>query len=212
VEAIPGLVVVGATADGNQFIIRGTPAIIKAQLLDKPITILRGVPPAPPAPKPDPKAIDERISKLTAQLGTLTKAIEAKKDPVASSEGAGLAPMEAKTETKATPPAKTSPPEVAPAAVEITDVTEQEWVVRPVDGNLRLLAEKWAGRVTWRALWEVDRDLPIGGVDHWKSDFKTAIRRLLATSQFGDVHVKPCFHSNKVVRIVRNTAKCKPTE
>jgi hypothetical protein len=75
-----------------------------------------------------------------------------------------------------------------------------------------VLTEKWASRVTWRALWEVDRDLPIGGVDHWTSDFKTAIRRVLATSQFGDVHVKPCFHPNKVVRIVRNTAKCKPTE
>lgn len=50
-EAIAGLVVTGATADGERFIVNGVPHRIRGFINDKPITVVRGIPPAfRPAP------------------------------------------------------------------------------------------------------------------------------------------------------------------
>lgn len=87
------------------------------------------------------------------------------------------------------------------------------WVTSVADNNFRMLINKWAASAKWHAIWEVEIDIPIDADDSVTGDFKTAVRHLLATTNLrsGDA-LKPCFHTNMVVRIVRETTKCNPNE
>ncbi|MCK4118399.1 TcpQ domain-containing protein [Ralstonia nicotianae] len=79
----------------------------------------------------------------------------------------------------------------------------------PADGNYRLLVEAWAAKAGWTAAaWELDQDVPLGGSATFAGDFKSATRQALAATELTDYVVKPCFYSNKVVRVVKNTTKC----
>lgn len=89
----------------------------------------------------------------------------------------------------------------------------QVWVTSPSDNTMRQLIQKWSGTVGWTLVWNVDKDIPLESSDQTTGDFKTAVRRLLsATSLSGDVSIKPCFYTNSVVRVVRETTKCNPSE
>jgi hypothetical protein len=206
-ESIPGLVVTGATADGEFYIVKGVPNQIKGFMNGKPITFLRGAPPAPKAaPRPDAAAVNAELKRLTEELSTLTKASEAKRPipPVGGNIAAPGAAGAPKTDVAATVTTRPATPQRA------TDIAL--WRVTPSDGNLRLLIDKWSSGIGWKAIWDVDRDIPIESTDEKSADFKTAVRRVLASTELGDVQVKPCFYSNQVIRIVRKTTKCNPTE
>lgn len=77
IQAIGGLVVRGATADGERFIVKGVPNEIPAVVNGRPITITRGVAPVTLASTgttaADPAAVIERINKLTAEVNRLSK-------------------------------------------------------------------------------------------------------------------------------------------
>jgi hypothetical protein len=74
VEAIPGLIIRGATADGQRYIINGVPSQIAAQLNGKMLTVIRGYPPPPPvekAPVIDPEAVLSRIEQISSDIKRL---------------------------------------------------------------------------------------------------------------------------------------------
>jgi len=62
IAAVPGLVVPGATHDGDRYIIRGVPREMTAVLNGKSIVITQGVAPVAPARKPD--ALEARLNNL----------------------------------------------------------------------------------------------------------------------------------------------------
>ncbi|AQV99474.1 hypothetical protein BJN34_37000 (plasmid) [Cupriavidus necator] len=83
------------------------------------------------------------------------------------------------------------------------------WTVSPADGNFRQLIETWAPRAGWSAApWELEKDVPIVGNDAIDGDFKSAVRRVLSSTEMTDYIIKPCFYSNNVVRVVKQTTKC----
>lgn len=88
----------------------------------------------------------------------------------------------------------------------------QSWIITPSDQNFRLLIEKWSKQAGWVSVWQVDKDIPIDTASQFNGQFKQAVRYLLSSTVLTDLSLKPCFHSNNVVRIVRETAKCQPTE
>ncbi|WP_298150739.1 toxin co-regulated pilus biosynthesis Q family protein [Flavobacterium sp.] len=88
----------------------------------------------------------------------------------------------------------------------------QNWLITPADQNFRLLFDKWAAQVGWVSIWQVDKDLPIDSQSQFTGGFKQAVRYVLSSTVLTDMALKPCFHSNNVVRIVRETAKCQPNE
>lgn len=88
----------------------------------------------------------------------------------------------------------------------------QNWIITPNDQNFRQLIEKWAKQAGWVSVWQVDKDIPIDTATQFNGQFKQAVRYLLSSTVLTDLALKPCFHSNNVVRIVRETAKCQPTE
>jgi len=226
IQSIPGLIVTGATADGEFFIIKGVPMSIRGFMNGKPITVFRGTPPAPKPPAPDPAVVNAQIKQLTEKLDTLTAKVDPKAgttavtQPGAQSTAPAPGAQPARGATIAgkdvgaagpgatQPAAPFSPSQVKRPAIE--DVFTYR--VRPEDQNLRLLTERWSKMVGWTAIWDVDRDIPIGTAADKRGDYKTAVRWLTSSTEFGDVVVKPCFYSNAVVRIVRKTVKCNPNE
>lgn len=88
----------------------------------------------------------------------------------------------------------------------------QLWITSPADNNMRQLIQRWSATVGWSLVWGVDKDIPLDSSDQVTGDFKTAVRRLLASTSLSDITLKPCFYTNSVVRVVRETAKCNPNE
>ncbi|WP_083384855.1 MULTISPECIES: TcpQ domain-containing protein [unclassified Cupriavidus] len=85
----------------------------------------------------------------------------------------------------------------------------QDWAISPSDGNYRRLIEIWAARAGWQAsAWELEKDVPVEAVDTAHGDFKAAVRYALSATELTDYVLKPCFYSNRVVRVVKVTTKC----
>jgi len=201
VQSVPGLVVSGATADGDMFIVHGVPGTIRGYLNGKPITIVRGAPPAIKPLPPDAAVVNAKLKKLTDDLEALT----AKASPQATN-----ATTVAGSVTMARPATAPVPASTVRGKPGINDVTL--WTVTPADQNLRQLIDRYAKTVGWTSQWDVDKDILINFSDQKQNDFKSAVRRVLASTEFGDLKVKPCFYSNDVVRVVPRTTKCNPNE
>ena len=199
-ESIPGLVVTGATADGERYIVNGVPHQIRGFMNGKPITVVRGTPPLPKPTAPDPAAVNAQIKQLTEKLDALTSKVKPQAPPALASASAA---------------ANAAGENAIPRARQRREPTINDlytYKVSPSDQNLRLLIERWSKMVGWTAVWDVERDILIGTAGEKVGDFKTSMRWLLASTEFGDLVVKPCFYSNSVVRVVRKTVKCNPNE
>ncbi len=114
------------------------------------------------------------------------------------------------------PAARMSPP--APGASTVALVAHapksQLWRISTSDINLRMLITKMAASQVpaWTVIWQVEKDFPIESRDEMTGDFKTAVRYFVSSTEFTDTKAKPCFHSNLLVRIVRQTVVCDPTK
>lgn len=87
--------------------------------------------------------------------------------------------------------------------------------VTPADRTLRGALERWSRQAGWTfesAFWTLARDLPIQASGHFGSDYKAAVFALLKSSDTTDIPAKPCFYSNRVLRVVVRTEACSRTE
>lgn len=216
-ESIPGLVVTGATADGERYIVNGVPQQIRGFMNGKPITVVRGTPPIPKPAMPDPAVVNAQIKQLSAKLEALTAKVPVKPattqaSVVSSSTLAVGVPGMAYGEPEANGMAATTARQLPTTsrAPSVADV--HTYRVSPNDENLRVLVERWSKMVGWKSIWDVDRDILISTSGEKAGDWRTAIRWILSSSKFGDLAVKPCFYNNSVVRVVRETVKCNPNE
>ncbi len=83
--------------------------------------------------------------------------------------------------------------------------------VSPKDGNIRRALGRWAKVAGWTfgvEHWAVDVDVPIVAAAHFESGFKSSVQALLAATELGDRPLRPCFYSNKVVRVVPYAQIC----
>lgn len=93
-----------------------------------------------------------------------------------------------------------------------TAQTHQSWVATRNDQNMRLLIDKWTKSVGWNLIWAVDKDIPLESNNTFTGNFKTAVRALLSSTELSDFTIKPCFYTNNVIRVVKETTKCNPNE
>lgn len=83
--------------------------------------------------------------------------------------------------------------------------------VSPTDHSLRAALVRWARQAGWAfepGFWVLPRDLPIMAAGHFGTDFKAAVQALLHTSDSTDMPAKPCFYSNRVLRVVMRSEAC----
>lgn len=193
-ESIPGLVVVGATADGERYIVSGVPSQIRGFMNGKPITFLRGHPPVPKAPpKPDSATVNEQIKKLNEELQTLTAASESllgrpKGSPASVAPSARVA--------------EPAPPVVAKPA--------KTWEVRASDVTLYGTMKRWAKDEGLQLIWETENhDLRLRGQAAYSTNFDMAVAELMKSVQFSDYPMRACIYDNGSVRVVHTKKSCK---
>ena len=83
--------------------------------------------------------------------------------------------------------------------------------VSAADQTIRQALERWAREAGWTFSsehWAVDVDVPLIGQAAFDTDFKAAVRELLAATEMGDRPLQPCFYSNRVLRVVPYAQAC----
>lgn len=141
---------------------------------------------------------NERDTSLLKSSGACS---DVTSSPVGTVAGVRYAPM----------PALAMASQTAMASAPL-GMSAQVWHTTPADQTMRQLISKWSTTVGWTSVWSVDKDIPLESLDQTTGDFKSAVRRLLSTTALSDVNLKPCFYTNNVVRVVRETTKCNPNE
>ena len=103
-----------------------------------------------------------------------------------------------------------SMPSIPSQASSITHA--EQWISSPKDLNIRNLIDAWSTKAAWKLIWSVDKDIPLVSDVRVTGDFKSAVRQVLDSTTLSDLSLKPCFYTNQVVRVVRETTKCNPNE
>ena len=92
-----------------------------------------------------------------------------------------------------------APPAARPYTISRSDRTIREALVA------------WSNRAGWThdaEHWTVPFDLPVLSSADLGTDFKGAVRALLASTDLTNMPLQPCFYSNKVLRVVPKAELC----
>lgn len=79
------------------------------------------------------------------------------------------------------------------------------------DRTIREALVTWAKRAGWThepEHWTPSFDLPVLSSADLGSDFKTAVRALLSSTDLTNTPLQPCFYSNNVLRVVPKAELC----
>lgn len=197
IQAVPGLVVKGATADGERLIIREVPNVINAELAGKKITLSRGITSPAVAPSKIITAslmkkfqstemeISERLNRLEKESAFLDRDAQNKKE-IATNTAA------IKAENK-------------PAASSYDSL--QKWDVLATDVRLANTFERWAQKAGWRVQWDASKHVQIDAASTFTGTFEDAIKSALMTPgiRLGAYPLEACVYDNTppLIRITR---------
>lgn len=87
--------------------------------------------------------------------------------------------------------------------------------VSPTDQNFRKLLKRWASQAGFTFTdehWTLTRDVPIIASGSLGTDFKTAVRIALDSTELTSMPARPCFYSNGVLRVVPRAELCNRTK
>lgn|GEM_PF-204105 len=153
-------------------------------------------------------------SAATARAKTSTGEIAPARAAVSA---AAAFPARASTSVVATSSARETTSENATAKVATPMPTSYlgqpvgRYSVSPADITMRQALERWSRMAGWSFSsehWDVDVDIPLVGEASFESDFRSAVRDLLAATEMGDRPLQPCFYSNRVLRVVPYSQAC----
>ena len=83
--------------------------------------------------------------------------------------------------------------------------------VRLQDLNLRKALHRWALQARWTFApehWAVDVDIPVSGEAVFNGPFQDAVQDLLSATELAERPLRPCFYSNRVLRVVSYSQSC----
>lgn len=83
--------------------------------------------------------------------------------------------------------------------------------VQRTDRTVRDVVQRWAMQSGWAfesTYWAAPKDLPVVGASSFTGTFEEAVISLLGTTRLSDMPVKPCFYTNRVVRVQLATTRC----
>lgn len=79
------------------------------------------------------------------------------------------------------------------------------------DQNLRKALDRWARQASWTfgtEHWTVDVDIPISGEATFGDSFEDSVQDLLSATELAERPLRPCFYSNRVLRVVAYSQSC----
>jgi hypothetical protein len=127
--------------------------------------------------------------------------------PVAAKDAANKpAAEQVGGDPKAEAPASTPAPSVTPATPKFD--------VREGDRTIRDVLVRWAKTAGWvhePIHWAVTEDYSIAGYageDVFGSEFRSAVRILISSTELTARAAQPCFYSNNVVRVIPRISSC----
>lgn len=92
-------------------------------------------------------------------------------------------------------------------------LAKSAWHLKAEDGSVYAALKRWATSAGWQMSWEIPVDFPIEILDSSSGTFEEAVQRVLTAFRVADYPPYPCFHENKVVRVIRriqgNGDECK---
>lgn len=89
--------------------------------------------------------------------------------------------------------------------------SELTYEIRLKDRNLRLALHRWAAQAQWTFApehWDVDIDIPISGEAVFQGTFQDVVQDVLSATELAERPLRPCFYSNRVLRVVSYTQSC----
>jgi len=98
-----------------------------------------------------------------------------------------------------------------PAAAPAPAPSAEHFTVSRSDHTLREALVAWSRRAGWThdpEHWTVPFDLPVLSSADLGTDFKSAVRALLSSTDLTNLPLQPCFYSNKVLRVVPKAELC----
>lgn len=113
--------------------------------------------------------------------------------------------------------------DIKPVTASSDAVVSEPWPLAPstppakpfeatlADQNLRRSLGRWAIQAGWtfRAEhWTPDVDIAVSAPAVFGTDFKAAVRALLAGTELSAKPLQPCFYANLVLRVVAQTERC----
>ena len=86
--------------------------------------------------------------------------------------------------------------------------------VLPTDKTVREVLKRWAESNGWifrDEHWTLGADLPVqAGAGALGTDFRSAVRQLLKSTELTNLPGQPCFYSNRVLRVIAANGVCQP--
>ena len=191
-ESIPGLVVTGATADGERYIVNGVPQQIRGFMNGKPITVVRGTPPAPKPAAPDPAVVNAQIKQLTEKLNNLSSKVQAPASALPQTTTSGS--------TGSTGSAAGNVPK---------SISEQAWDIRSSDKTVYGAMKRWAKTAGWQLMWDTDgNDYPVIAEASYKGQFDVAVGGVMASLERSQYPLRACLYENRAVRVIHKAKRC----
>jgi len=195
-ESIPGLVVTGATADGERYIVNGVPSQIKGFMNGKPITVVRGFPPIAKPPVPDATAVNEQIKHLTEKLNTLSSKVQPKEPATVVASAASPAAGSA-----------LAAPAAAPVAA--SKVIEKAWDIRLTDKTIFGAMKRWSKTAGWQLMWDTEgNDFPVIAEATYNGEFDVAVAGVMGSLQRSQFPLRACLYDNRAVRVIHKSKRC----
>jgi hypothetical protein len=196
-QSIPGLIVNGATADGEFYIVRGVPASIRGFMNGRPITVVRGTPPAPKPVQPDPAVVNAQIKQLTEKLSALSQKFEPA-NPSAPAIAAGASAVASATK-----------PALAAAVQPIPAPAEKAWDIRLADKTIFSAMKRWSKTAGWQLMWDTEgNDFPVIAEATYKGEFDAAVGGVMASLQRSQFPLRACLYDNRAVRVIHKSKRC----
>lgn len=196
------------------------------------------VPPKPPTPSDTPRVrINQKDPRIALRAQPATRPVEVARIEPTTTAPAGSAENHEKAPSIPVPEAPPSqepaptipgasekpPPETTPASAgetaapasepESIPVTIKEiWRIDPEDRTVRQALARWAAKANWTFgpdQWELNFDLPIQASAEFEAEsFQAATQALSQAIAMTESPVRPCFYTNRVLRMIPFTRSC----
>jgi len=186
IQAISGLIVRGATADGDILIVQGTPQVIQGWKDGAPLSfarvdtsVQRTAQPfrsETPQAAPDTTELTNRLNQLSSKLQALQ---------VSSGNAAAAAVDRAAPESQ-----------------------KQMWEIEAADLSIYSTLKRWTRKTEkssdkWQLSWDIPVDYPVTITGTFSGSYADAVSKVISGFSKADYPPKACIHANNVIRIVR---------
>lgn len=196
IEAVPGLIIKGATADGDRLIVSGNPERIYGNYAGRPVVISRAdTLAAQPAYAPTQFAPS---TSLNSRIAKIESALKVKETEYAEKTGKPIITAKADIAT----PVKPSEP------------IARTWEIRKTDGTLYGALSRWADSATPKRqlIFSTEgHDYAADPEASFTGDFDTAITAVMESHKNSSYPLRVCFWENKplpVVKVIHKNKRC----